>query len=941
MPVLTRFQTLRPSQWISGDAVMQSGLPLYPDEKLSELADKLAAASDQESYNALIANYSKTHEAEIVKDVNALGPIVRALYDWFNFVARPIKSQRLNAFLKTLKASDLPDITDDWRRFADSLVLAIEANLLSKNFCIDLQLLIRICYLLRRFIQKTDGKLQLTADVTDGLIAELLARSIVLPPRVLFDRCRRKCSEPNSMILPTPDRELGSSKVMCECKCDESCQRPVSHCICIRPYIGDLFLIREELARYEAGDIADIENILAGEAKLRTHRSLQRSEQSLETENQTTTADERDHQATEKFSLQSEVKNTIDEKLNFDAGVTATLKYGGSITLTPHANVSGGYSKNESENLARSYAKDVVDRAVTKVEEKTRTLQVTKTTREIEERNRHSIDNTQQGAAHRAGLYYWVNKITHAQVMNYGRHMMFDLIVPEPGAIFKLLYSKKKAKDNELVAPQKPDITPTSIQRNTYGTLLAQYGIASTEELEPPDPTICVQLAFSQNMGNPDDNKTMGFSSNEFKSPDLAKGYNATALDYDIRCSIAHPKSTDTDDQVAVSVNVGDMCLFTNSMNEYLSSGGLSNHDWFSSGHRPMKGEEGNITVAVAGFSSLALALSGTISISAQLTQERFEKWQVSIFNTIMADYNRRLEDYNAANGTQADLFQIKGRNPFLNREIERNELKRHVIPILMCNYFNGLGSMMEHVAPCGYPEMDLAKLERDAPVIQFFEQVFEWEYITYLFYHSMWARKCKWPELIDEDSGDPLFDKFLMSGAARVQVPVRQGMEDVFTWFLATGQIWGATGKPPLPGETDYVSMIQELKEASQGDYDDRPGLIDATTGDPVLTLTESTYYWDSINGIPNASAIENDRDREILLNYQVHRVVDVVQANAADPTTWKITIDVPYPEASASNLKHAVGAVFVGAPWEVVTPTELVYLRNPTDTLPVYPLN
>jgi hypothetical protein len=37
---------------------------------------------------------------------------------------------------------------------------------------------------------------------------------------------------------------------------------------------------------------------------------------------------------------------------------------------------------------------------------------------------------------------------------------------------------------------------------------------------------------------------------------------------------------------------------------------------------------------------------------------------------------------------------------------------------------------------------------------------------------------------------------------------------------------------------------------------------------------------------------------------------------------------------------LKHAVGALYVGAPWEVVIPTKLVYLRNPTDKLPNYPL-
>ena len=103
---------------------------------------------------------------------------------------------------------------------------------------------------------------------------------------------------------------------------------------------------------------------------------------------------------------------------------------------------------------------------------------------------------------------------------------------------------------------------------------------------------------------------------------------------------------------------------------------------------------------------------------------------------------------------------------------------------------------MIEQVAPCGYPEIDFAKLEQDCPIIQFFEQVFEWEYVSYLFYHRMWARKCKWPELIDEDSGDPLFDKFLTAGAARVQVPIRNGMEDYFAWFLKTGQIWGASGR-------------------------------------------------------------------------------------------------------------------------------------------------
>jgi hypothetical protein len=179
------------------------------------------------------------------------------------------------------------------------------------------------------------------------------------------------------------------------------------------------------------------------------------------------------------------------------------------------------------------------------------------------------------------------------------------------------------------------------------------------------------------------------------------------------------------------------------------------------------------------------------------------------------------------------------------------------------------------------------------------------------------------------------------MSGAARVQVPVRPGLQSVFSWFLLTGQIWSATGEPPVSGDDDYVAMIQELKEADQCDYSDRPGLIAAVQGSDTLTLTGSTFYWDLVNDQPATLALDNDVDREILVNFKVYRIVKVEQANAGDNSTWTITIDKLYPDASQNNMKHAVGAVFVGAPWEIVVPTELVYLRNKQDLLPTYPLS
>ncbi len=744
----------------------------------------------------------------------------------------------------------------------------------------------------------------------------------------------------------------GRDKNPCECKCNDNCQQPNFHCICINTYVSDLFIIKEDLARYEAGDIADIENILAGEMKVRHHRNLYRTEDTSESETETINSEERDHQVNEKFSLQSEVKNTIDTKVGVDAGVTATIKYGEVATITPHANVTVNYSKSQSESIARSYAKDITDRSVTKIQEKVRKLQISKIISEEEEKNKHSIDNTQDGADHRAGIYYWVNKVTHAQVFNYGKHLMFDLILPEPAALFKKLYQDKINLDKNKNEPPKPVIilnnkptgtplTPLGIDRSNYGSILSYYGITTTEDINPPDPHTAVQFAFSQNFSEQDPGKTTGFSSNEFKSPQIPDGYKAQVMNFEVDCSTGHPKGTDPYDELAVTVNVGKYCIFKNYLNEYKDGGGKSSQNWWGpQGTAPMDGEEGVLTLAVAGFSTMSLAISGTVSIVCDLKPETFEKWQAKIFNIVMADYNRKLDSYNESNNKNDQLIQIKGRNPFLNREIERNELKRHIIALLICNYFNGMGSMMEKVDPCGYPEINFAKLEKDAPIIQFFEQVFEWNYITYLFYHSMWASKCKWAELIDEDSGDALFDKFLMAGAARVQIPVRPGMEELAAWFLKTGQIWGASGVPPVSGDDDYVSMIQELKESKQCDYTDRPGLIDATNGNDQLKLHDSTFYWDFVNNQPNQLALDNDKNRELLLNYEIYRIVKVEQANAGDNTAWNITIERPYEDHTAQTLIHAVGALFVGAPWEIVIPTKLVYLRNKTDKLPVYPL-
>jgi hypothetical protein len=939
MEEILRFQQLRQAQKLAGEQKSRVGISLYPDNNLSDLAQQLRKVGcGKGEYSAIFQRLLRSKY--FIREEHQIDTLLLGLYHWLDFKARPVKWVDFEDYVKSISENKEPDLHKQWTRMADSLLWSIYNNDLCSNYTIDYQLLIRLCHIYRRCVVFSPEGWK--AQGNKRLLNEILTLPVLIPTAVLRSRCCEMHSDKSRSVLPeyvVPTDPAGAKR--CECKCNESCQSPDRHCICIRTYVADLFIVKEKLARYEAGDIASIENILAGEKKVRRHRNFYRTEDTLESETETVTLEERDHQVGEKFSLQSEVKNTVDSKVHVDAGVTATIKYGEAVTLNPHANVTGDFSKSQSENIARSYSKEIIDRSVSKIQEKIRRLQVSKVINELEEINKHSIDNTEAGSGHRAGIYYWVNKVTHAQVYNYSKHLMFDMIIPEPAATFKKLFQLKQDQDKKLLEPEKPVVTPLTISRQNYGDLLSKYFIATTEEIHPPDEVIYTQFAFSQNLSETDPDKTAGFSSHDFRSPEIPKGYKATDLDYHIVVSTGHPKNTGPMDEVAISVHVGRELIFHRFMNERQQGGGQPNFNWQDSGTITMNGEQGTVNLSLSGFTTLGFSLSGTVSLKCKLTDEAFEKWQTKIYNLIMADYNRKLEAFKAANSEDNSLIQIKGRNPFLNREIERNEFKRHVIAILMCNYFNGMGSMMERVSPCGYPEINFEKLERDAPVIQFFEQVFEWNYLTYLFYHSMWARKCKWPELIDEDSGDPLFDKFLMAGAARVQVPIRRGMEEIFSWFLTTGQIWGSSGLPPVSGDDEYVSMIQELKEAKQCDYTDRPGLLEVNSGSNIFKLTGSTFYWDLVNDEINSLNLENDINREILVNYEIYRIVQVEQANASDNSSWNITVERNYEGASAQNLTHAVGALFVGTPWEIVIPTKLVYLRNEADKLPEYPLS
>ena len=114
----------------------------------------------------------------------------------------------------------------------------------------------------------------------------------------------------------------------CECECDDTCHTQNPCCAKIETFVAELFVVEEEVSCYKPGEIANIENVMMGEKRIKKHRHLQREETYNETEEENNTYNERDTQIDERFSLHKEIDNVVDTDLSVDAGASYSSRTG-------------------------------------------------------------------------------------------------------------------------------------------------------------------------------------------------------------------------------------------------------------------------------------------------------------------------------------------------------------------------------------------------------------------------------------------------------------------------------------------------------------------------------------------------------------------------------------------------------------------------------------
>lgn len=749
----------------------------------------------------------------------------------------------------------------------------------------------------------------------DVSVKDLYSSPIILPHCLVnMNPCRDV-----TYISPvrSQDTQIPVTANKCECKCNTECLPQNPCCAKIIPYIADLFVVRDELRCYEVGEMSYIENVIESEIRSRKHRHLEREEFLTERTGETAFSEEKDHQVDEQFSLQMEISKAVEQELSLDAGVTVNYNWGtGSVAATTDTGFN--VSKKDVQNSVQKYSKQVIDKAVTKLETKTKEFASRKFIRELEETNKHVFGGLAGAPADISRQFYYVTQVKKAQVFNYGRRMLLDLYIPEPSELYKHLL----AKQFKLKEPEEPTIVAGEINGQNYLELIRTYGLKDVDA--PPKMTEQVRFTVNEQFEKPKKGKT-GLKAGTAAGFTVPDGYKAVSW---------HSDGPDIVwDGAGVSVVIS---LAGKDIVYPMGSPDIT--------QTPLPDLVGNQSVTFQAFDVLSMQLD--ITVECELLPEIKSRWQLSVYDKILAIYYQQVTAYEEALVKFEKYKQEKYRqNPFILLQEIQAQLKQAAISYISCQFYDSMNAMKRRVEPCGFPSLDLPEAEKEGRFVRFFEQAFEWKFMSYIFYPSFWAAKCTWEGKFKEEAENMLFQQFLKAGNARLSVPVRPGFEGHVCYFLNTKQIWGQTGQPPISGP-DFVPLYQEIKEEKDNFNTDRNGAINVLNGVNTITLNGADSYWNY--GNPSAqppvlagvdsNKIAADIGREILIDCKQYRIVDIQPLTT--PNSWQIILDKPYEGTNANDLPWSTGALFVGAPWEFRIPTRLVWLRQHGRCLPCYPI-
>lgn len=625
---------------------------------------------------------------------------------------------------------------------------------------------------------------------------------------------------------------------------------PVLPHLGVRPVgVADLRVVRQQLTRYEAGEVSEIHNLLAGESHSRRRKHTLSIEQKSEVETETTTEVIKDLKSTERFSLKQEIEKTLKDDLSVSGGVSVSTKFGKQLTVDANLDVAWTRSKEQTEKLSSDFAREITQRTASKISERVRIHEVSRTVESFLDQEDHAFDNS--FGPNLRGVYQWLNKVYTAQVFNYGKRLMFDISVPEPAAFLLSTLDVAAAAGRPtppipftLNGVNGPPLRPYDFSRNPadlaryYQRFAGRYG---AEDVEAP-PAAEVVVAKAITASDPSENNDRDLLIPNIDSLKIPDGYTVERIRVHGTSALKQYTSIeDGGNQIDVSIGA-TIVVFIGPVAFHCYHGENAQDEQREHAYvqfdkeclvDPTKPEFGSISLGISTYNVQSLSLA--IELVCTPTATAIEGWELRAYNTILQAYEARLADFRDRMTAFVDFADrplgeavALGGHPEQNRAIERRELKRSALEVLVGkNLVDVDRGAVDTTPPTNqvraFPRAILEKVEADGAYARFFEQAFEWEQMTYLFYPYFWGRLSTWYDKALMAHGDPSFLEFLRAGAARVAVPVRPGFEEAIQYFLMTGQIWGG-GELPGVTDTTYLPIAEEIREVTGAPGAEKP---------------------------------------------------------------------------------------------------------------------
>ncbi len=602
--------------------------------------------------------------------------------------------------------------------------------------------------------------------------------------------------------------------------------------------VSDLVLIEEEVVGYVPSDIAHIENALDGELRSRTHRSLDKSEIRF---SQSESAQVRHHinlATNSRHNFRAEIDDITQRK--WGGTLQAGVKGKGPIEW--YVDVSAYYDdeKRKVDKTINEAAKEITEEARLEVTRKIQHERSELTINEVEIINEHRIENA-SGNGHMNGIYHWVDQVREMTRMDYGRHLIVKLVLPNPA---NLLINRKREQEESL--EDFPYNNPDSIfpTRDLFNRA-RKYNVHQIPIYPYREKTQTYQINFI-----PGESQAIKEDYAFFQEhiPLKEKDYEISTVEVSYTCpwyrlgdkprktlsinvlgnhfrisSDLDGKNFDYDRKVSTNhhaaIRYGWMNNLPGRDENKIYDQGFVHFSWPRNGG-PLNLDFLPISIQTRNALYFEANISITLTLRGGPNQEnpsKISKWQKEVYELLFQAYQRKKEEIEKRSRDSREeqlLHTISGANPKKNEHTIFEELKRQIIQVLRedTNHtFKGFFSNPE-----GNEEkfdIKFDEIRKYSALVEFFENAIDWEKMTYELYPYFWHESKEWRERQQFQDTDPLLESFLKAGAVQTLFPIKRGYERNFLHYMENGELWNHN-EALLINSEEHLGIMEEVNE-------------------------------------------------------------------------------------------------------------------------------